>query len=349
MPGHNAANSAAPRIDWVDYAKGFCIVMVVMMHSTLGVTAATGESGWMNDLVAFARPFRMPDFFLIAGLFLARVIDRGWRDYLDRKVLHFAYFYALWVTIQFALRAPGMMADTGLAGTLQAYALAFIEPFGTLWFIYLLPVFFVATKLLRTVPWWLVLAVAAGFEIAPVATGYTVIDESAARFVYFFAGYALARHVFRFAAAVDAAPRAGLALLALWALVNGILVAEGLSALPVVSLALGAVGALAVVTAAVLFARVRLFDVLRYCGQNSLAVYLAFSLFMAASRIIGLKTGLVPGHDLLALLVTAAGVTGPLIMERVLRATPGRWLFIRPRWARLAQERAHPSPAPAKA
>ena len=27
------------RVDWVDYAKGFCIVMVVMMHSTLGVEA----------------------------------------------------------------------------------------------------------------------------------------------------------------------------------------------------------------------------------------------------------------------------------------------------------------------
>jgi uncharacterized membrane protein YcfT len=25
------------RVDWVDYAKGFCIVFVVMMHSTLGV------------------------------------------------------------------------------------------------------------------------------------------------------------------------------------------------------------------------------------------------------------------------------------------------------------------------
>ena len=25
------------RVDWVDYAKGFCIIMVVMMHSTLGV------------------------------------------------------------------------------------------------------------------------------------------------------------------------------------------------------------------------------------------------------------------------------------------------------------------------
>jgi uncharacterized membrane protein YcfT len=30
----------------------------------------------MGALVAFAKPFRMPDFFLISGLFLARVIGR---------------------------------------------------------------------------------------------------------------------------------------------------------------------------------------------------------------------------------------------------------------------------------
>ena len=52
------------RVDWVDTAKGFCIVMVVMMHSTLGVEAAAGREGWMHALVEFARPFRMPDFFL---------------------------------------------------------------------------------------------------------------------------------------------------------------------------------------------------------------------------------------------------------------------------------------------
>ena len=32
-PGFQAGN----RIDWVDYAKGFCIIFVVMMHATLGV------------------------------------------------------------------------------------------------------------------------------------------------------------------------------------------------------------------------------------------------------------------------------------------------------------------------
>ena len=66
----------AARVDWVDYAKGFCIVMVVMMHSTLGVEAALSREGWLHYAVAFAKPFRMPDFFLISGLFLARVIDR---------------------------------------------------------------------------------------------------------------------------------------------------------------------------------------------------------------------------------------------------------------------------------
>ena len=129
------------RIEWVDYAKGFCIIMVVMMHSTLGVEQAAGREGWMHAVVEFAKPFRMPDFFLISGLFLARVIDRDWRTYLDRKVVHFAYFYVLWVTIQFGFKAPGFAAESGWPQVGLMYLESFIEPFGTLWFIYLLPVF----------------------------------------------------------------------------------------------------------------------------------------------------------------------------------------------------------------
>src|SRR5947209_20264887 len=83
------------RVDWVDYAKGFCIVFVVMMHSTLGVEQVAGQEGWLHTMVAFAKPFRMPDFFLISGLFLAQVIERDWRTYGARKVPHFAYFYLL--------------------------------------------------------------------------------------------------------------------------------------------------------------------------------------------------------------------------------------------------------------
>ena len=67
--------------------------MVVMMHSTLGVELAAGKVGYMHHVVEFSRPFGMSDFFLILGLFLSRVVDRDWQTYLDRKVLHVAYFY----------------------------------------------------------------------------------------------------------------------------------------------------------------------------------------------------------------------------------------------------------------
>src|SRR5215468_9183307 len=141
------ANGTSDRVDWVDYAKGICIVMVVMMHSVLGVEAAAGATGFMHAVVMFAKPFRMPDFFLISGLFLAVVIDRDWRTYLDRKVVHFAYFYFLWVAIQFGFKAPGFAAEGGWHHVGMLYLETFVEPFGTLWFIYLLPIFFVVIKL----------------------------------------------------------------------------------------------------------------------------------------------------------------------------------------------------------
>ena len=105
--------STPARVDWVDVAKGICIVLVVMMHSTLGVEKAIGAETSLHAFIEWAQPFRMPDFFLISGLFLAARIDRPWRAYLDSKVVHFAYFYVLWVTIQFAMKAPGLVREVG--------------------------------------------------------------------------------------------------------------------------------------------------------------------------------------------------------------------------------------------
>src|SRR3954452_23328227 len=232
--GTDMGQPGASRVDWVDYAKGFCIVMVVMMHSTLGVEAAAGNTSWTHALVAFAKPFRMPDFFLISGMFLGRVIDRDWRTYLDRKVVHFAYFYVLWVTIQFAFKAPGFAADHGALGVARLYTEAFIEPFGTLWFIYLLPIFFVVTKATRCVPVPVIWAVLAALEIAHIETGWTVIDEFCARFIYFYTGYILADRIFQIAAAVQARAWFAALGLAAWALFNGFYVAAGLDPKPFV-------------------------------------------------------------------------------------------------------------------
>ena len=92
MGGQPGDRPASSRVAWVDYAKGWCIVLVVMMHSALGVGLSVGETGWLHALVAFAKPFRMPDFFMVAGLFLGHAIKLPWRTFVDRKALHFFYF-----------------------------------------------------------------------------------------------------------------------------------------------------------------------------------------------------------------------------------------------------------------
>jgi uncharacterized membrane protein YcfT len=329
-PSSASALSAPARVDWVDYAKGICIVMVVMMHSVLGVEAAAGQSGFMHLVVMFAKPFRMPDFFLISGLFLSVVIDRDWRTYLDRKVVHFAYFYVLWVTIQFGFKAPSFAAESSWAHVGFMYLESFIEPFGTLWFIYLLPVFFVVTKATRKMPALVIWGAAALLEAAHVATGWTVIDEFCARFVYFYSGYWFASQVFALSDRARARPALALAGLALWALINGSLVASGYSEWPLVSLMLGLAGACAIITSGTLLARAHWLTFLRFCGEHSIVIYLAFFLPMAATRTLLLRAG--PIHDIgtISLIVTIVGVVGALAIWRIALAAGANFLFERP-------------------
>jgi uncharacterized membrane protein YcfT len=329
-PSARPALFVPARIDWVDYAKGICIVMVVMMHSVLGVEAAAGQTGFMHGLVAFAKPFRMPDFFLISGLFLSVVIDRDWRTYLDRKVVHFAYFYLLWVTIQFGFKAPSFAAENGWSHVGLMYLESFIEPFGTLWFIYLLPVFFVVTKATHKMPPLLIWAVAALLEMAHIATGWTVIDEFAARFVYFYSGYLFASHVFALSDRARLRPVLALGGLALWALINGGLVESGFSEWPLISLALGLAGAGAIIVMGTLLARMRWLNFLRYCGEHSIVIYLAFFLPMAATRTLLLRTGFLHDIGTISLIVTVAGVVGAIAIWLIALALRANFLFERP-------------------
>ena len=200
----------------------------------------------------------MPDFFLISGLFLARVIDRDWRTYLDRKVVHFAYFYVLWVTIQFAFKAPVFAAERRLAGAGSAYLQAFVRA------VRHAVVHLPAADLLRRRPSsratrsplvaiWLA---AAALEIAPIDTGSTVIDEFAGALRLLLHRLHLAPRIFALRAATcRRALRRRSPASCCGRVVNDVLVQRGYADLPFVSLALGLVGAGAVVTVSALLAR----------------------------------------------------------------------------------------------
>jgi len=258
------------------------------------------------------------------------VIDRDWRTYLDRKVVHFAYFYVLWVTIQFGFKAPSFAAESSWGHVGLLYLESFIEPFGTLWFIYLLPVFFVVIKLTRKFPPLLIWIIAASLESAHVATTWTVIDEFCARFVYIYTGYLCADYVFALSDRARANPSAALAGLASWALINGSLVWLGLSERPVISLMLGLSGACAIVTIGTLLARMHWLNFLRFCGEHSIVIYLAFFLPMASTRTLLLKTAIIHDIGTVSLIVTVVGVAGSLLIWRAALWSGANFLFERP-------------------
>ncbi|RUP13771.1 MAG: acyltransferase [Methylobacterium sp.] len=342
------------RLAWVDIAKGICILLVVMMHSVTGTGDAMGGEGFLHPVVAFAKPFRIPDFFLLSGLFMGRVIDRDWRLFSDRRVVHFAYFYLLWLVIQSAARYGKIAGDDGPTAFAAHLAHALIEPYSTLWFIYLLAVFSVVTKALRRVPDAVLLAGAAVLQIADIRSESTLIEEFCARYVFFVAGYLFAGRIFALADAARHQVRLALCGLAAWAFLEGwlALTPSGLpnhptlASLPLVSLALGAAGALAIVVAASLLGRVGgpIAEAVRTCGQRSIVIYLAFSLPMAATREILVRTGAIADIGLASLIVMTVAVLLPLVLERLVRGTAFDLLFVRPRWCRLVGSESRTRP-----
>ena len=330
-----SGRTAGGRIGWVDTGKGICIILVVLMHVAGGLELAAGQESWLDPVIAWAKQFRMPGLFLLSGLFVPRLAGLGWGAFIDRKIVPLAYYYLLWFTINALMRFPPW-GEAGVAGFARNYALGLVDPFGVLWFIYLLTVFFIAA---RAVWRWrhAALGVSALLALAPLNTGWMVPDQFTAYFVFFLAGAVFSAEIR--AAAERAAAHRGRTL-ALWggwfalsALATPFLGHEVQTAAPGIHLLLGLAGVLGILLGSVLLAgRLPWLD---YCGRNSLPIYLAFFLPMVVGRSILLRSGIAIDLGVAALLLTAISVAVPLLLHRLVRNTPLSFLFARPAWLSL--------------
>jgi uncharacterized membrane protein YcfT len=328
-------SSSPGRNTWVDAAKGLCIILVVLFHSTLGVEKDLGVTTWMHTVIDWAKPFRMPDFFMISGLFLSARLARPWAQYLDAKVWHFAYFYLLWFHIHFGLRLKALIGEVGVDGAIRQYLEAYIDPFGSLWFIYLLAVFCIVAKLVVRVPKPIVTAVALAAHVLVPHTDVFLVDEFFARFVFFYIGYAYAPLILAYADQLRRLPLLLLlGVLGVWAVFNTLGLVTGLANLPVIELVFAALGIAAVIMGSVVITRgqrgTMLGDALIYCGRNSIVIYLAFTIFMAITRTILVKLNLGLDGGLMALTSATVGLFGALILHALVRNTPLKFLFVRP-------------------
>jgi len=340
--------SEARRYDWVDAAKGLSIILVVMMYAAYNVGKYNGDVGVLHYVIGFATPFRMPEFFLISGLFLSQVIQREWRRYADRRVVHYLYFYVLWVAIDYVLKVG--IAGRDIPGVFSGIALAIVQPYGVLWFIYMLAVFSLVAKLTwqAKLPHWLVIALAAALQLAHVESQSYAVTEFCAYFLFFYLGYVGSRYVFQIVEAASRRPALAWGMLAIWALAEAFLVFwpgghpepmemhMGLAAFPPLHLVLAVAGSIAICTLGVLLMRLPYTDWLRWLGAHSLVVYLSFTLPMSVVRIVAMKSGILRSTSALSVAVLVASLAAPVVLYLLIkRFKVGEFLFERPAWAHI--------------
>jgi len=350
--------TATKRLEWVDTAKGLSILLVVMLYATNGAGEATGNVGALHYLIGFATPFRMPEFFLISGLFLVNVVNRPWAKFTDRRAVHYLYFYALWAVIHIVVKVGVASADPGTA--VQHMFWAIIQPYGVLWFVYVLALTSVAAKVLMElrIPHWIALGAAAALSMAQVNTPSYAFNQFAEYFVFFYAGYVFAPWIFKLVEKAISAPKAAQAALILWAAINAYLVftptfvaapvhfTMGLAEMPAIRFALAITGSISLCVAAGLLTRGKWMSWLNFIGKRSLVIYVAFALPLSFSRIVLIKLNLASDTTLLTISTMLIALVMPLLAHWMIEKIGfGRFLFTRPEWAtlqRMGEKSDHP-------
>lgn len=338
MATTETASVPKSRIDWIDAAKGLTIILVVMEHTTFGVQNAIGYLPPVFGAIAeLAKPFRMPLFFLVAGLFAWKALYGDLRKFVDGKILHFAYFYILWSVIQIGLKIV-IPHDGPWKVTYIDLLMIPIQPFAVLWFIYSLAMFFCAMRLLRSARPFFVIFFATALYFLRLDTGWMLIDEFAWRFIWFVLGVYGAKRIFEIADWARAYPVKGLALSAVLLASLAAVVLSRLVDIRGFELLMGFAGAGAAIMLVSIMASRNLAVPLTYVGKHSLYIFLSFFLPMAATRIALVKLGMENG-DLITLIATATAVIAPIIAYRLVQNTPLAFLYTRPDMFRLTAPR----------
>lgn len=86
------------RLVWPDLAKGLSIIGVVILHVSQAIpggteTALARANSWID-------PVRMPLFFLVSGLFSAKVLHMSFGELFRRRLWFFLVPYMVWVPVE---------------------------------------------------------------------------------------------------------------------------------------------------------------------------------------------------------------------------------------------------------
>ncbi|MEC5044856.1 acyltransferase family protein, partial [Klebsiella pneumoniae] len=140
----------ANRNEWVDYAKGFGIVLVVYGHISRGLynSGIISDTKWFHFIDSLIYSFHMPLFFFLSGLFLMKSFQgRGLSYFIFNKVDTILYPYLIWSIIQGLTEFLLSKYTNGNVRLSDVYGLLW-HPRAQFWFLYSLFLNFILISLI---------------------------------------------------------------------------------------------------------------------------------------------------------------------------------------------------------
>ncbi len=128
------------RLDWIDYAKGIAITMVVYRHVLIGLSLA-GLEITPNLFVTteVGLTFRMPLFFLLSGIFFSKSVNkRSKSGYFWHKFKTIMYPYFIWSVLQMSLQMMLINYTNAQFTSFSDFLLILFKPRAQFWFLYAL-------------------------------------------------------------------------------------------------------------------------------------------------------------------------------------------------------------------
>ncbi|MGH8582442.1 MAG: acyltransferase family protein [Gammaproteobacteria bacterium] len=317
-------------MDWVDYAKGIGISLVVYGHVLRGIYhAALGLSEaffFYSDSIVYS--FHMPLFFFLSGLFVRNSLStRGGLAFLTEKLRLIVYPYFIWSLLQGGVEVVFSDYTNGNATVAELWRVLY-QPRAQFWFLYsLLWMYglYLTAATLRS-PSYVLLLVSMVLLYYPVESPLLGLSGLFKNLIYFVLGTLLLSSSLTERADQLRSSVIAVAVM-LFAVLEGVTFYEAWQPGATVCFSLAIIGIASAVLVSMQLAKSGRLVWICTVGRYSMPIYLAHiltgnGLRIGLQKLLGLQD---PGVHLLAGVVV--GLAMPIVVYRLSRTVGFPYLF----------------------
>lgn len=179
---HTGPGREKSRLVWMDFARGLCILLVILVHArpAVNVYATVVEPAALDAFNLFFRPFRMAILMFLSGMLLHRSLGKPTGSYVSGK-----FTKIFWPFLIFSMVILLVSGNLTLINMLKVP----ISSPTLLWYLWFLVAFYMLALIFSRagVPLWIVALLS--LALVPVLPDFLRMPRFAFLFFFFLAGH----------------------------------------------------------------------------------------------------------------------------------------------------------------